>query len=635
MQLENIIPNPIKYYTVFHATDIEGIDWKYNVPKQFEASEGAIIESAESIIEGMPLPPKMVYENSSRAFYSPSKDTVNMPKIGLFRSEQEYYGTFFHELVHSTGHATRLTRVMGGRFGDKKYAFEELIAEIGAAFLCGEAGILNFTFENSAAYIQSWHKSLKKNITDDKNFIIKAAKKAEEASDYMLNKKMEDEKTTQSTKIYMDRDIVKIEENKAKNGIEVKFKTKPDPEYIKVLKELGFKWSPVNKLWYSPFSKEKLETAKNRLLIPNGSQLMLSYERLNGIKLDLARKSFNGFINEFIEMNEKEVRTKDILVLIKNIQSKIRTAPVDKKSQTGICIMEVQKKLAKAYNYALDEEVTSLKIKINPKDLSWYKKTIQEVSGLGYLPITKAVKKTTTPSCLNESSSIQRLSGIEADEFGFIRADKAAKMDKSNMLLLSGEIGKLLQNINRHRYAIALTGAKGGGKTQVIMQLANAFAQAGEEVAIFSLEQGGLESSDTIAARDRNIDPENFPKISITGQAIDGIETIKKLASTGKFTVIIIDSWQKLKILSTRFDELRQEFPSIIWIVVFQQNAEGGTRGGSASEYDANVVLVIHKVDKSFLNNWVELDKNRGNELNKHYVISEKRTYEGFAPEQE
>jgi hypothetical protein len=238
-----------------------------------------------------------------------------------------------------------------------------------------------------------------------------------------------------------------------------------------------------------------------------------------------------------------------------------------------------------------------------------------------------------------KAEGFNALSGI--DQPTFLSAN--SKVEGAKGYLLPGEIGKLIQRINPFRYAIALTGPKGGGKTQVTFQIADAFATAirrgevdslrNKEVAMFSLEQGGLESLDTQEALDRHIKPENRSVIKITGEKEKGIDSIKSVAESGAYGVIIIDSWQKLNAPSTRMDELRQEFPDIVWVVIFQQNSEGGTRGGVASEYDANVVLKIHKVDKSFVRNWVELDKNRGNGLNRHYMIAAKKTVEGESPE--
>ncbi len=109
-----------------------------------------------------------------------------------------------------------------------------------------------------------------------------------------------------------------------------------------------------------------------------------------------------------------------------------------------------------------------------------------------------------------------------------------------------------------------------------------AIIEGGFNVALFSLEQGGLESKDTRAAIDTNVKPKNQKHLAVTGEADKGIATVKKFAN--KFDVIIVDSWQKLGLPNTDFDRLRQEHPDTIWIVIFKLNAEGGMRNGVAAD---------------------------------------------------
>lgn len=115
-----------------------------------------------------------------------------MPKPEHFQSGQDYYSVLFHELTHSTGHASRLNRKgVGGAdgewsaFGSTPYAREELVAEMGAAFLSGHAGIVERTLDNSASYIQSWMERLK----EDRRLIVQAAAAAQKAADFILSKK--------------------------------------------------------------------------------------------------------------------------------------------------------------------------------------------------------------------------------------------------------------------------------------------------------------------------------------------------------------------------------------------------------------------------------------------------------------
>lgn len=180
------IPFP-KIYHVFEINgQCEGLGSKRKAPE--ESAGIAPIEAAQKIAEGYlsrGAAPVLRHEGS-RAYYRPSADRICMPSRKDFKKAEGYYETLFHEMTHSTGHASRLKRdgitdVIAG-FGSVTYSKEELVAEIGTAMLCGVAGISDMTIDNSAAYIGSWLKALK----DDNRLIISAASKAQKAADYIL-----------------------------------------------------------------------------------------------------------------------------------------------------------------------------------------------------------------------------------------------------------------------------------------------------------------------------------------------------------------------------------------------------------------------------------------------------------------
>ena len=129
---------------------------------------------------------------SDRAFYSPVRDIIHLPLMEQFDNTAEYYSTAFHEEVHSTGHKSRLNRFADGAanaaFGSEEYSKEELVAEIGAAFLCNETGVESTgSKKNNAAYIQSWLRVLK----NDKKFIVSAASRAEKAVEMIMGSRGE------------------------------------------------------------------------------------------------------------------------------------------------------------------------------------------------------------------------------------------------------------------------------------------------------------------------------------------------------------------------------------------------------------------------------------------------------------
>ena len=122
-----------------------------------------------------------VYHDSRNACYIPSKDEIHLPPDGAFKNAQGYYSVALHELVHWSGHASRCNRELRNRFGTEAYAAEELIAELGAAFLCAELGVSPEPRIDHARYIESWLRILK----DDKRAIFTAAAKANQAANYL------------------------------------------------------------------------------------------------------------------------------------------------------------------------------------------------------------------------------------------------------------------------------------------------------------------------------------------------------------------------------------------------------------------------------------------------------------------
>ena len=118
-------------------------------------------------------------EGAGEAYYVPGQDFINLPAFAAFKGADHFYGVAFHELTHWTGHKARLDRDLKGRFGQAAYAVEELIAELGAAFLAAE-----FSFDGDvrhAGYIESWIGLLRQ----DKRAFFTAASKAQAAADYL------------------------------------------------------------------------------------------------------------------------------------------------------------------------------------------------------------------------------------------------------------------------------------------------------------------------------------------------------------------------------------------------------------------------------------------------------------------
>jgi len=187
---KNRIP-VLKYYKVFNGTQITGIDWDLDnfkigyIETEVPANEDNRLPIAESIISYYPAPAPKIFHGGNDAFYNPGSDSIHLPDFADFITAQDYYRTAFHELAHSTGAKKRLDRVFGKKFGDKEYAFEELVAEFCATFTTAEAGIIWHSNSNHAAYLKNWNSALT-HMASDTRFLMRAASAAQEAADYIL-----------------------------------------------------------------------------------------------------------------------------------------------------------------------------------------------------------------------------------------------------------------------------------------------------------------------------------------------------------------------------------------------------------------------------------------------------------------
>lgn len=178
----------LRLYTVFNASQIDGIDFPTPDFPPFTAATKSYV--ARAIVSQMPDPPTIIEGRSVHTCYNPKTDTVDIPLRNYFTSEERYFKSLFHELVHSTGAAKRLARKtlmenQGMGSTDRViYSREELVAEMGTAFLCAHAGIVVDDHENTAAYLQAWLKVLR--TGNNAQWIFEAAGHAQRAADYIL-----------------------------------------------------------------------------------------------------------------------------------------------------------------------------------------------------------------------------------------------------------------------------------------------------------------------------------------------------------------------------------------------------------------------------------------------------------------
>ncbi len=169
----------LKTFVVFNLDQIENIEKPaVSVNETRTKHDFEVLEHVEDAIAKTNI---TIKHCGVRAFYSSSHDQITMPEKDRFQSSSDYYATAWHELVHATGHSSRLDRNLKNSFGSKDYAFEELVAELGAAFCCADLGITGEVQHES--YIAGWLSKL----NSDKKFIFKAASLASKAHQFLIN----------------------------------------------------------------------------------------------------------------------------------------------------------------------------------------------------------------------------------------------------------------------------------------------------------------------------------------------------------------------------------------------------------------------------------------------------------------
>jgi antirestriction protein ArdC len=177
-EIEKQIPF-MKGYSVFNAEQIEGLPAHYYGKPENPLPLAERLDHAERFIASTGA---IIGHGGDKAYYAPARDIVQMPPFEAFKDKESYYATILHELTHWTSHKSRLDRSFNAkRFGDNGYAREELVAELGAAFLSADLGITPEVREDHAAYLAHWLKALK----EDSRAIFSAAAHAQRSADFL------------------------------------------------------------------------------------------------------------------------------------------------------------------------------------------------------------------------------------------------------------------------------------------------------------------------------------------------------------------------------------------------------------------------------------------------------------------
>ncbi|MEJ8851848.1 ArdC family protein [Variovorax rhizosphaerae] len=172
-------------FWLFNVAQIDGLATSTSdeAPEPQSWADRSPIEGAMRFIGGCQA---NIQHGYARAAYSPAADRILMPDVDRFTSSEAYCATALHELVHWTGNEKRLNRKFGERFGDAAYAFEELVAELGCAFVLGHIRLVDATIEGHAAYLDNWLQVLR----NDRTAIFTAARHAGEAYEFILAREL-------------------------------------------------------------------------------------------------------------------------------------------------------------------------------------------------------------------------------------------------------------------------------------------------------------------------------------------------------------------------------------------------------------------------------------------------------------
>ncbi|MCP5523243.1 MAG: DUF1738 domain-containing protein [Verrucomicrobiales bacterium] len=173
---------------VFNLDQLEGVQ---RPEDDVAANRERRLALAEGVLQVMPDKPRIMHALNADPAYSPALDQIQLPHLSQFKSADEYYATLYHELTHSTGASHRLNRFQDAQLDQpEKYSFEELVAEFGAAFLCGFAGLENKSRQElQASYIESWSRAFR----EDQHLLVRAASAAQRAVDYVRGKQVQRE----------------------------------------------------------------------------------------------------------------------------------------------------------------------------------------------------------------------------------------------------------------------------------------------------------------------------------------------------------------------------------------------------------------------------------------------------------
>lgn len=563
----------LKYYNVFNGKNIENIDFDLDNFKigfiDNELPPANKMPIPEAIIKNYPAPAPKLKHGGDRAFFRPNADIIQMPYMADFVSAQDYYRVLFHELSHSTGDYNRLNRDFTGKFGSKKYAFEELIAEWGATFLSAEAGIIWHNDKNHASYLKNWNSALT-HIKEDNKFIMRACTEAQKLTDFILQ-----------------------------------FDDNGNPLYFKDIAVLDK-------------SKKEAQTLKkttNKTLPRKKKTVPINNEKFDSEKyLQSLLKKWDDKIKKFTKTEVSELKK-----LFKNRDEKSKDWSQDWELFLFDYMLYKDNLIRNKTNIPAsnDQKLTKKTEKTVKTTKSQQQKTVVKPINKGNANVQTLAKELTSDPGAIENLKVDRkgqiaLLGSKPKTVKNSLAERLKNKDipREYYKISKKDIATLLGNVEikpKESVAITVAGGQGSGKTTYLFELINEFAQ-NYKVGHASMEEhpeSGLYEKRALKYwNEKTIHTVDAPEIKT-------IEDLHDLIMRND--VIAIDSFSKLKeILKTlELDkDLRKKYDGKLFIIIYQLTTNNSMRGGSSSQFDGDIIQFVEKHDE-FAKNYVYNDKNR------------------------
>lgn len=552
---------PYMVYPLEQTTGVKPIKRKAGDPNDGKDIEDIIVKP-QTVIDQMPKAPPIKH-GGDRAFYTPSGDYVQMPLKKSFHTLNEYYSTLFHELVHSTGSSKRLDRKFKPftKFGDKDYAFEELIAELGASYLCGVTGIEYFTLKNSAAYLESWGRRLSVEMKSDKTFFFRAIMAATKAAKYIIGETIID--------THEGGGKGKKKASKpVKNSAKTKPEKHPDQGKNRVSKTPEVKPDKSKKASIQAAIKDVLTISKFKDVTPMLAQMLYSdfkdkrkveYDELSSMKQAIYNKANEkGFLEYEIESGvHYYYKNQPVEDLIRSINGRLQTLKAKKQGNDMFPELAgvkkaIRKHLVDGKRYS-DQELIDY-----ANSVFFYE--IQDAEGEEITTVAEAKKMFKAYG--DNVKPVKKKAGLG----GTMSVSQAAN-SQFDLLGLDGAYEKMIGEACRPT-SFFIYGAGGSGKSTFTLQFAYYLAQKRNKVAYVAGEQYGTPVFSKMLKR-----------LGITD--LDTFVIAKDLVSIDpkQYQVIVIDSKDSLGIDHLQFESLQKKYPQLSWAILSQATKDGGFTG--------------------------------------------------------